>query len=295
MATIMLIGASGQLGCDLKEALLYHNHSLIALTRDELDVTQKYVVDAVIQKSKVDLVINASAYTNVEQAEDDKEQAFLVNATAAQNIAKACRAVDIPLIHISTDYVFYKGSGPHAENDETCSLSVYGQSKLEGEGLILQEHNKAIIIRTSWLFGRYGNNFVKTMLKLSQSRDNVSVVCDQYGSPTPAHALAEAIVKMLDKIFAQDFNEYGIYHYSGMPYCNWADFARDIMYRAYNAHFCEKEVEVFDINSDEFKCKAKRPLDSRLSCERIKQVFDIDMPFWQDYIKEIIDYESTIS
>ena len=134
MATIMLIGASGQLGCDLKEALLYHNHSLIALTRDELDVTQKYVVDAVIQKSKVDLVINASAYTNVEQAEDDKEQAFLVNATAAQNIAKACRAVDIPLIHISTDYVFYKGSGRHTENDETCSLSVYGQSKLEGEG-----------------------------------------------------------------------------------------------------------------------------------------------------------------
>lgn len=292
MASILLLGANGQLGCDLKEALLYFNHSIIALTKDDLDVTRKAEVSAVIQQTNVDLVINASAYTNVEQAQDDKDRAFLVNASAPQTMAQACKLANLPFIHISTDYVFYKGSGPHAENDETSSLSIYGQSKLEGENLILQEHNKAIIIRTSWLFGRYGNNFVKTMLRLSKSKDNVSVVCDQYGSPTPAHALALAIVKMIDYILKPDFKEYGIYHYSGTPYCNWADFARDIMYRAYTSNFTSKEVEVFDIDSDEFKCKAPRPLDSRLACDRIKQVFNIDMPLWQNYIQEIIDYES---
>lgn len=288
MPTVMLIGANGQLGSDLQESLLYNNFELIALTHADLDICDEVMIKNIFNQADVDVVVNASAYTNVDKAEDDKENAYLINAYGPKILASYCAQHNLPLIHISTDYVFDTENGPHDENDMTCPKSVYGQTKLVGEQEILHEHQKAIILRTSWLFGRTGKNFVKTVLRLASEHNSLNVVNDQIGSPTPSKALAYDIAKICVQILDDSFHEYGIYHYAGFPYCSWADFAREIFKSARICGFLDHEVTVNNISSEEFHAKAPRPKDSRLDCKKINRIFNINSPKWADFLPETI-------
>lgn len=291
MATIFLAGAQGQVGTEIEFELLKKGHKVVSATHKTLDITDKATVLSAVEASKADLIINAAAYSNVEKSEEEIAQAYNVNAIGVRNLAKAALAQDIPLIHLSTDYVFYdEKHRPHAEDDSVNSECIYGKSKLEGETFVQNSGCKHIIVRISWIFGRYGSNFVKAMLSMAQEQQEIAVVCDQLGNPTPAQAVAECMVKLSDKLLeTKDFDEWGIYHYCGQDAVTWDQFAHHIFEQALKLKAIPHEVSVVPITSDEFKSKAKRPVDSRMSCERIKKVFDIDQPAWQDFLPAVIE------
>ncbi len=292
MAKVLLTGCKGQVGTEIEFALLKAGHQVVACSHKNLDIAQAdYVLSAVID-SKAEVVINAAAYTNVEKSEDETSLAYSANAIGARNIAKACVAAKIPLIHISSDYVLADNKRnaeyEHSETDETDPQSVYGKSKLDGENNILSSGCKAIIVRTSWVFGRFGRNFVKIMLSLGQDRHEIAVVCDQIGNPTPARALAEAIVKIVERVLEPDFEAYGIYNYCGQDATTWDEFARAIFELAQQMNVLPHEVKVVSISSNDFKSKAQRPRNSRLATDKIKENFDLEMPYWPDYLGEVI-------
>lgn len=291
MATIFLAGAHGQVGTEIEFELLKKGHKVVSATHKTLDITDKATVLSAVESCKPDLIINAAAYTNVEKSEEEIAQAYNVNAIGVRNLAKAALAQDIPLIHLSTDYVFYdEKHRPHTEDDPVNSECIYGKSKLEGETFVQNSGCKHIIMRVSWIFGRYGSNFVKAMLSMAQAQKEIAVVCDQLGNPTPAQAVAECIAKLTDKLIdTKDFEEWGIYHYCGRDAVTWDHFANNIFEQALKLKAIPHEVSVVPITSDEFKSKAKRPVDSRMSCERIKKVFDIEQPVWQDFLPSVID------
>ena len=289
MTRILLTGAGGQLGKELEPCLLNNGYEVIACSHQDLDICKEdYVLSAVLE-SNSDLIINAAAYTNVELAENEVTKAFEVNAYGPRNLAKAARKADIPLIHISTDYVFSSLLGrPHKEDDATSPQSVYGKSKLEGEEYIKIHCNKYLIVRTSWVFGRYGNNFVKSMLRLAQKYDAISVVSDQKGNPTPARALAVALNKIIPEVLKADFNNFGIYNFAGQPATTWDSFARDIFNYAKLAGLLNKNMEVKSILAKDYPSKVQRPADSRLDTQKFYDVFKIEMPQWQDYLPETV-------
>ena len=311
MARIFLTGANGQVGKDVELALLRQGHTVIAANHRTLDITEADRVMSAICDSMPDLVINAAAYTNVEKAEDEPSAALNVNALGPRNIAKACAACNIPLIHISTDYVFSDVKRrEHRETDPVKPECEYGRSKLEGENCIINSGCRHIIVRTSWLFGAFGRNFVKIMLSMVQERSEIAVVCDQLGNPTPVRPLAEALVIMAQRILEdKDFADYGIYHFCGYEPTTWDNFARTIFARAIPMGLLNHDVNVLSITSEEFRSKAKRPRDSRLNCDRIREVFGIEPPYWEDYLGEVMhawgrerqgltpveDYDHTIS
>ena len=212
-----------------------------------------------------------------------------VNAYGPKYLAKAAKLADIPLIHISTDYVFSSENGrPHREDDTVEAQCVYGKSKLEGEENIIACCSKYLIVRSSWIFGRYGNNFVKTMLRLAGKYDAVSVVSDQKGNPTPARALAEALCIMTHEALKPDFKDYGIYHFAGNPAITWDEFARSVFKYAKLAGFIQKDMVVKSILAKDYPSKAVRPYDSRLDTNKINEVFKIDLPDWHDYLPETV-------
>lgn len=311
MARIFLTGASGQVGRDIEFALLKQGDTVISSTHRTLDITNADDVMCAISSSEADLVINAAAYTNVERSEDEPAIAINVNALGPRNLAKACASCNIPLIHISTDYVF-SGSKrkEHVETDSTKVECEYGRSKLDGESYIINSGCKHLIVRTSWLFGCFGRNFVKIMLSMVQARSEVAVVCDQLGNPTPVRPLAECLVKMANRVLSdKEFDNWGIYHFCGYEPTTWDNFARSIFAHAIQMGVLDHNVNVVSITSDEFKSKAKRPFDSRLNCDKISSVFGITLPYWEDYLGEVIhafdrerqgltpieDYDHTIS
>lgn len=287
MPRTAVLGAGGQLGRELELSLKARGHEVTALARADLDITDRAALEARLAELAPDAVFNASAYTNVDGAEDDRDRALEVNAHAPGHLASLCARQDIALFHISTDYVF-DGRGPHAEDAPTGPSCVYGETKLMGEQLVLRAHGRALVFRVSWLFGRFGRNFAKTMLRLGRDRDEVSVVDDQVGSPTPARALAESLTLALDRVMEPDFGEYGIYHYSGRPYCSWAGFAQEIFACAGRGGMLDHEVRVQKIPSSQFKTKATRPSDSRLDCSRFERVFGQALPDWHAYIEETL-------
>lgn len=291
MATIFLAGAHGQVGTEIEFELLKKGHKVVSATHKTLDITDKATVLSAVESCKPDLIINAAAYTNVEKSEEEIAQAYNVNAIGVRNLAKAALAQDIPLIHLSTDYVFYdEKRRPHTEEDPVNSECIYGKSKLEGETFVQNSGCKHIIMRISWIFGRYGSNFVKAMLSMAQAQKEIAVVCDQLGNPTPAQAVAECIAKLTDKLIeTKHFEEWGIYHYCGRDAVTWDHFAHNIFEQALKLKAIPHEVSVVPITSDEFKSKAKRPVDSRMSCDRIKKVFDIDQPVWQEFLPSVIE------
>lgn len=252
---ILITGASGMLGYDLQETL--KNHELILFNSKTLDITNKQIVNEKIGKIEPDIVINAAAYTNVDACEKNYDDAYKVNALGPKNLAKVCKELDIPLVHISTDYVFNgEKNTPLKEEDEIGPKTAYGKTKLEGEIFIQETCNKYFIIRTAWLYGCNGNNFVKTMLELAKNNNEINVVNDQVGSPTYTFDLAIAISKIIET------DDYGIYHLTNSGSCSWYEFSKEI-FKLSNIN-----IKVNPVSTEEFPRPAPRPKYSVLSDEK---------------------------
>lgn len=272
---VLITGANGQLGNEMRRLGAVSPNEYLFTDVAELDITDKAAVAEFVKSNNVEIIVNCAAYTNVDKAEDDKATAELINATAVRNLAEAVKAVDGTLFHVSTDYVFgSEGNTPRTEDMPTNPLGVYGKTKLHGEQAIAEVGAKAIIIRTAWLYSEFGNNFLKTMLRLTAEKESLNVVFDQVGSPTYAGDLALAIFSIIEGgVYAG--NE-GVYHFSNEGVCSWYDFATEIAAAA--GHECV----VMPCHSNEFPSKVTRPPFSVLDKTKIKTTFGIEIPHWRD-------------
>lgn len=276
MNNILVTGGNGQLGSELKEIAPNHqDYNFLFTDVKQLDITNHTAVKEFIEINNINYIINCAAYTAVDKAESEPELADAINHLAVANFARLSKDKNIKLIHISTDYVF-DGTNhkPYLETDTPNPKSVYGQTKLDGE-LAMQQINpaNAVIIRTSWVYSKFGNNFVKTMLKLAESRDEISVVIDQIGSPTNAGDLAEALLIILPKISNETVE---LFHYSNEGVCSWYDFAKAIF------EIKVQDCKVAPITTDQFPTAAKRPHFSLLNKNKIKDTFQIKVPYWRE-------------
>lgn len=278
MKRILVTGANGQLGQSiLEQSKNYKEIECFFVTRNELDITNEELINHYFEDKSFDFVVNCAAYTAVDKAEDDQENAYLVNAKATEFLAKITKQKGIPFIHISTDYVFDGTEAiPRLETDQTNPIGVYGQTKLYGENLALENNPKTIILRTAWVYSRFGNNFVKTMLRLFNDKDSISVVADQIGSPTNAIDLADAILTIISK----DDLTYGIFNYSNEGECSWFGFAQKIK------EFSNSTIEINPVSTSAYPTKAKRPAYSLLDKSKIKEVYQLNIPTWEDSLKE---------
>ncbi|PSL17629.1 dTDP-4-dehydrorhamnose reductase [Shimia abyssi] len=273
----LVFGQTGQVGAEL--AALEH---VLCLDRTDADLSDPEACARTIQTQAPDAVINAAAYTNVDAVENDPALAHVVNAEAPARMARECAGLSIPFISISTDYVFDgRGSRPYTPDDAPAPLNVYGSSKLSGERAILQEGGCGTILRTSWVFSSHGRNFVKTMLRLGQENQKLEIVSDQVGGPTPARDIAMACYTMAGALIIQP-QKAGIYHFSGYPDTSWADLARETFSQA------GLDCRVRDIQSQSYRTPATRPLNSRLDCTEIQEVFGIERPDWRMGLAEIL-------
>jgi len=277
---IIVTGANGQLGSDLVAELKARQIDVLGIDIDDLDITDANAVSSFLNKHMPKSVIHCAAYTAVDKAEDEQELCFKVNAEGTENIAKACKEINAEMIYISTDYVFDIGDSgvPHETDALKGPASVYGKSKLDGEEAVLKHLNKYYIVRISWVFGQNGNNFVKTMLNLAETRDELNVVSDQVGSPTYTPDVSKLLADMALS------SKYGIYHATNEGYCSWAQFAEEIM------RLSGKACKINYITTDEYPTKAIRPKNSRLSKKSLDEAGFERLPVWQDalerYIKE---------
>ena len=273
---ILVTGANGQLGSEMRKLGSVSPNEYIFTDVQELDITNKEAVMSFVEQNGVNIIVNCAAYTNVDRAEDDEAIAELINATAVGNLAEAAKAVDGTLFHVSTDYVFgADGNTPRSEDMPTNPLGVYGRTKLNGEQAIAEVGAKAIIIRTAWLYSEFGNNFLKTMLRLTAEKESLNVVFDQVGTPTYAGDLALVIFSIIEgNLYAG--NE-GIYHFSNEGVCSWYDFANEIAIAAGNIN-----CNIQPCHSSEFPSKVTRPPYSVLDKTKIKQTFGVDIPHWRD-------------
>jgi len=283
---ILITGAYGQLGNEIKVlSENFRDWDFIFTDVDSLDITNENAVVEFFQQKRPDFVVNCAAYTAVDKAETDKETAFNINAAAPGNLAKAAKLVSAKIIHISTDYVFDGNSFlPLTEEKQENPTGVYGKTKLEGEQNCIKENPEAVIIRTSWLYSSFGNNFAKTMLRLGKEREALNVVYDQVGTPTYAADLANAILFII-KISAKDPVKFvpGIYHYSNEGVASWFDFSKAIF------EVSGLKCKVFPVLSEEFPSPTKRPSYSVLNKSKIKNTFAIEIPYWRDSLKVCID------
>ena len=269
---ILITGAKGQLGQELSKLL----KDALLTDREELDITNMEAVQKFVADNGVQTIINCAAYTNVDAAEDDELKAYQLNVTGAENLAKT----GCTIIHISTDYVFDgKNYKPYEPSDEAKPLSVYGKTKLKGEEAVLKNAKTAVIIRTAWLYSPYGKNFVKTMRRLGEEKNEISVVTDQIGTPTYAGDLAKAIVQILPQIKDKQKT---VYHFTNEGVCSWYDFAVEIM------SLSKLKCNVLPIPSSAYPTKAVRPLYSVLSKEKIKQDFNLTVPHWKEGLKRCL-------
>ena len=277
---ILVTGQNGQLGNELKVlSKTYPQYDFVFTDVAELDITDSAKVDQFFNTYKPAICINAAAYTAVDKAETDRELALNINAYAVANLAENCRKLNTRFIHVSTDYVFDgTATSPYTEDHPVNPVNFYGESKLKGEQLALEEHPSTVIIRTSWVYSFFGNNFVKTMLRLMKERESISVVNDQFGSPTYAADLAEAIMQ----IAVQAEDKGGIYHFSNEGIINWFDFATAIKEMA------DLRCNVNPTNTAGYPTPAKRPAYSALSKEKIKSVFGVQMKDWKDSLQRCI-------
>jgi len=278
MKRILVTGANGQLGQSiLEQSKNYKEIECFFVTRNELDITNEELINHYFEDKSFDFVVNCAAYTAVDKAEDDQENAYLVNAKATEFLAKITNEKGIPFIHVSTDYVFDGTEAiPRLETDQTNPIGVYGQTKLDGENLALENNPKTIILRTAWVYSRFGNNFVKTMLRLFNDKDSIFVVADQIGSPTNAIDLADAILTIISK----DDLTYGIFNYSNEGECSWFEFAQKIK------EFSNSTSEINPVPTSDYPTKAKRPAYSLLDKSKIKEVYQLDILTWEDSLKE---------
>ena len=280
MKNILITGANGQLGNEMRvvsaeqEQLTYHFTDVAELDICDIEAIERYVVDHAI-----DCIVNCAAYTNVNKAEEDTELCDMLNHLAPANLARVAAKHQIGLIHVSTDYVFNgKHYVPYKEDEPTCPNSVYGATKLAGEQAILSIHPEAVVIRTAWLYSTFGNNFVKTMLRLGSEREELGVVFDQIGTPTYARDLARTIQHIMVKGIVP-----GIYHYSNEGVCSWYDFTK-MIFALGGITTCQLKP----LHTDEYPTPAARPHYSVLDKTKIKQTYGIDVPYWVDSLRECI-------
>jgi dTDP-4-dehydrorhamnose reductase len=283
---ILVLGCKGQLGRCLNDQLINTDHEVIYTSREQIDITDFEQTKNQILKISPNLIINATAYTAVDKAEEDQKNANLINHLAVKNIADICNQLKCWLIHVSTDYVFDGNSKvPYKEDDHTNPQGAYGATKLKGELAIQASGCKHIIIRTAWVFSEYGNNFLKTMLRLGAERDELSIVGDQIGCPTYAQDIARSIVEIAPQLNSREYN--GIYHYCGDQPCSWYDFANAIFDQAMSNNLKIPSI-VNSIETSAYPTPAKRPAFSVLNCSKIENDFGVHASNWQEGTRQVI-------
>ena len=281
MINLLVTGSSGQLGQCLKQLLLSATDiSCYFATREDLDITNSDELQRFFSDHNFDYCINTAAYTNVEKAESEQKEAFLINAEGAYSLAKACKKHNVVLLHISTDYVFDgMAKTPYQEQDPTNPLNVYGASKLKGEQHIVDTWNKHFIIRTSWLYSQYGHNFLNSMLEFAKQKKALAITTQQTGTPTNANDLAQVLVTIIKTGNAR----YGVYHFSNQGEATWYDFAKAIFKAA-------GEIDTVNLaKTEHYATFAKRPAYSVLNCNKLKDTLGITYRNWEDSLKQIIN------
>lgn len=278
---ILVTGANGQLGREMRNVSAGSADCYLFTDTSELDITDAKAVFATVKGGHVDVIVNCAAYTNVDRAEDDEPTADLLNNRAVATLAQAAHEAAAVLIHVSTDYVFSGNSNtPCREDQPTDPLGAYGRTKLAGEQAVQAAGCRYLIFRTAWLYSPYGDNFVKTMRRLTAERDSLKVVFDQVGTPTYAGDLAALIRKVID---GRMFDRMGIYHFSGEGVCSWYDFAVEI------CRMFGNECDILPCHSDEFPSKVRRPHFSVLDKTKVKAAFGIKIPHWRQSLRRCVN------
>lgn len=290
--TVLITGANGQVGREIVNHFFYKEIPLIPMDRKALDISDISMVKEVILDVMPCLVINPAAYTAVDAAENEKKKAFEINAEGVKNLALICSSLSIPMFHISTDYVFDgEKKGSYKENDPPSPQGVYAKSKLLGENLIREILREHIILRISWVFGRCGNNFVKTILRLAKEKKELRMVSDQRGCPTPAQDVAWVLGILAERYFHKNELPWGTYHYAGRPDTTWYHLSKAVLEEAYALGMLERMPSLLAITTEEYPTPAKRPRNSTLNCNKIYKTFGIKSRPWRlglvETLKEI--------
>lgn len=290
---ILVTGANGQLGNEMRIVSKRSSDRYIFTDVEELDITNRDAVMNFVKENDIKVVVNCAAYTNVDKAEDDEATAELINAQAVKHLAEACKSNEATLIHISTDYVFggNEGNTPRTEDEPVNPTGAYGRTKLHGEQAIQEVGCNYLIIRTAWLYSEFGNNFVKTMRRLTSERDKLNVVFDQIGTPTYALDLANVIMRFIEILKKENNYQlstvnsqlFGVYHFSNEGVISWYDFAKEICELSGN------ECDIQPCHSNEFPSKVKRPSYSVLDKTKIKNKLNITIPHWKESLKKCIN------
>ena len=292
MKKILITGKNGQVGWELQRALV-SSRQIIAIDAEDMDLADADAIRSTVCEVRPDIIINPAAYTAVDKAESEPDLALAVNGIAPGILAEEAKRTGALLVHYSTDYV-YDGTRttPHSESDQTNPQSVYGRTKLVGDVAIQASGCKHIILRTSWVYGVHGGNFVKTILRLAKERDRLTIVSDQFGAPTWARDIASATVNALIAWEMSDWSEElgGLYHLTAAGRTNWHEYAQEIvrLARQYDPVLKDKKIEIVGIATREYPTPAKRPANSVLSNDKVRDVFGIVMPAWQDSLAECI-------
>lgn len=281
--TILITGAGGQVGHELSNA--HGPHTLISLARAQLDIADPKQIAAAFAAHRPDIVINAAAYTQVDRAQTEPEAAFTMNRDAVGYLAQSCREIDIPLLHVSTDYVFAGDRpGAYREEDKCAPAGVYGASKLAGEQALRAALPRHIILRTSWVFSATGNNFVKTMLRLGKERPELGVVDDQHGCPTSARSIADTLLSIAGRHLDGNDVEWGTYHFCGAPETTWYGLAGQIFQQAGGY----SNLRLRPISTSDYPTPAPRPANSVLDCSKLQVNFGIRQPGWHDDLRQVL-------
>lgn len=288
MKTILIAGATGQVGQEFQAiSSAYPEFRFYFAGKFELDITNPQYVADFFRTQRIDYCVNCAAYTAVDKAESEEQQAFAVNVEGVRHLAQSCLTRNIPLIHLSTDYVYHGKAGrPFRESDPTNPQGVYARTKLEGEQMALTIHPMTTILRSSWVYSSFGHNFVKTMLRLAKEHAEIRVVNDQIGTPTYARDLAKAILSMIHKVESEEVAPVklrGVYHYSNEGATTWYDFAKAI-FESKNI-----DITVIPVSTEDYPTPARRPLYSVLDKSKIKEAFGLVIPEWQESLRDCLE------
>jgi dTDP-4-dehydrorhamnose reductase len=284
---LLLLGAGGQLGQEISASAT--DIDVLGRTRAQTDIADPNAVAAALEQAQPAIVVNAAAYTKVDKAESERDEAFRVNAAGAEAVAAACARSQIPLIHISTDYVFDGTKpAPYVETDLTAPLGVYGASKLAGEEAVRQRHKKHVILRTSWVYGKFGSNFLKTILRLASERDELKIVADQRGSPTGTSDLAHAILGLAPRLASGAAEaDWGTYHFTGEGETNWCQFADEILGR--REKWAGSRPRLTPITTAQYPTAARRPPNSVMDNRLFQARFGLASKPWRQSVRESVD------
>ncbi len=286
---LLITGCKGQVGSELVLLAKGYGFEPIGFTREQLDITSAEAIAQALAQTQPAVLINAAAYTAVDRAESESEQAFLINDTGPQRLAEACAQLGLPLLHISSDYVF-DGSlnRPYLETDPVAPISVYARSKEAGESQVRRALKPHIILRTSWVFSKTGACFPRTILNAAQRRSELKVVNDQFGGPTSARSIAEILLKLCEKYRSQGQLEWGTYHFSQQPYVSWFEFATQTIELAKQAGVIKPTVSVVPCSSSEFPTPVTRPRNSRLDCGKMAAYVEQAISHWHSDLEDLI-------